>query len=163
MSESETPAFAPPLLTIQAAAEACNISTRTVRRYLSDEKFPSAYKAPDPATKQDRWLIPITDLLSAGLKLTTPEEAAALQEPAPTDRVAELELELERTRAELRMQTALATEREKALEDARLALRALAAGPPVEPAPEAPQPAPEPAAVVVPSRLRWPFRRRPGA
>lgn len=160
----QTPQFSPPHLTIAAAAAACKVSTRTIRRYLDADRLPGAYKAHDKATNQDRWLIPITALLDAGLKLQSPDDTPSAPEPAATDRVADLERELERTRAELRIQMMLAAEREKALEDARLALRAITAGTPTgDQSPPAADPAAVPQVTGEPATRparRWPWHRR---
>jgi hypothetical protein len=159
VTDAEVPAR--PALTISEAASACGVNRRTIRRRLDAGAFPSAYR--DEAVSQGPapWRIPVEDLLGAGLRPhapTPPTEAAEGVSPGPVTAPGEVErlrAELAEERARRRVAEAVAEEREKALEDARLALRALTAGPP-EPAPETPaSPPPE----TISGRVRRWWRR----
>jgi len=63
-------------LTITEAAKATGKDRRTITRYRSDGKFPNAHQ-----TDAGRWVIPVTDLLAADLKVATPTPP---DEPEPT-------------------------------------------------------------------------------
>jgi hypothetical protein len=69
---SERPEF-----TIKQAAEACQVSPKTIRRRLDSDKFPNAHRLDDSTGSP--WLIPVTDLIASGL---TPGKPAA---PANAD------------------------------------------------------------------------------
>lgn len=56
-----------PGLTLTAAAGATGLHRRTLRRRLDGGDFPNAYRDP-----HGQWLVPITDLLGAGLTVTAP-------------------------------------------------------------------------------------------
>jgi len=136
-----------PELTIKEAATSCGVSDKTIRRNL--KKFPNAHRLDAPSgPKAGPWVIPVTDLLAAGYQVgrpSSPEEPqSADAPPSRTDteanelrkRIEELEqadLDREREIAKLRTRAevaeAIATERSQALDDVRLALRALEAGP----------------------------------
>ena len=90
--------------------------------------FPNSYRSASRA--QSPWLIPVTDLIAAGLtpgKPAPPEEPPGPAEPSPTELDA-LKAENVELRKRAEIAEAVAEEREKALEDTRLALRALSAG-----------------------------------
>ena len=107
-----------PCLTITEAARAAGKHPNSIRRRLDAGQFPGAAK--NAAGEVE---IPIDDLLSAGLVLKRP----APREPAEVDRLRDQLRKAER-RAELA--EALASERERALDDLRMALRALGSGEP---------------------------------
>lgn len=132
-----------PALTISEAAEAAHVNRRTIRRRLDAGDFPGAYRdAPGTSRGPTAWRIPVTDLLAAGFTLhaPTPPEDTPQGQPGPDPSGTPRDLDRLRTEvAELRRRAevaeAIAEERGRALDDARLALRALTAGPPVTPEP----------------------------
>lgn len=154
----------PPVVGLKEAARLCRVSVATVRRRREQLEAAGATAA------EDGWTIPIPALVAVGLldRTTPPGEGAAAgvapattpgtdtpESPALTALRTELEAE-RRARAEAehraRLAEAVAQERGRALEDTRLALRALTAGPstvtplafrpetPAEPPPAAEQP-----------------------
>lgn len=135
-------------LTLREAADHTGASLRTLRRRLTDGAFPNATKDDGPS---GAWRIPVTDLEAAGIPVTAarptpdpvPDHDARLAEDhdarlAEADERARLAEERARV-AEVRARIAevIAEERGKALEDTRLALRALTAGVPPVPDPAA--------------------------
>lgn len=130
-----------PTFTITDAAAACAVSRKTITRKLADLALHGAAKDDDGI-----WRIPVEALLAVGLhpgrslpshpqpadRPTTPRQVAAVlaaSEPSvpdvvtiPRQRWDDLRIRLARAEAE-------ASERAMALADARLALRALTAGP----------------------------------
>lgn len=66
-----------PEFTIKEAAEACQVSVKTIRRRLDGDKFPNAHRLDDGPGSP--WLIPLDDLIAAGL---TPGKPTA---PAPAE------------------------------------------------------------------------------
>lgn len=131
-------------LTVSEAVEATGASRRTLVRRLSERAFPGAYRGPAGA-----WRIPVADLIAAGFHLRAPE-------PAVAEELTELRARLAEAEARARVAEAVAEERRQALEDTRLALRALTAGTAPVAAPEqatAP-PAPVPAPVDPPASER---------
>jgi excisionase family DNA binding protein len=139
----------PPTLTVAEAAQACGVSTSTIRRYLRAGRFPSARQEPSPLPGQPgQWRIPTEDVLGAGLDRHRPtpsghaQERQATGEPAGAwaarDRVHALEqaLELERTRRQAA--EVLAAERARTILALETALRALEHRRP-EPAAESPR------------------------
>ncbi len=124
-----------PTFTITDAAAACSVSRKTITRKLSDLSDHGAAKDDDGV-----WRIPVEALLAVGLHpgRSVPEVTSAPARPAspaapvppiaqetvtiPRDRWDDLRIRLARAEAE-------ANERAAALADARLALRALTAGP----------------------------------
>lgn len=123
-----------PLLTITEAANAAGVDRRTIRRRLDSGAFPGAVRdqehGPHRGAGGAVWRIPIEDLLAAGLVLHAPTAAEEPTPPAPVvvsdAELLRQELEVWRRRAEVA--EAVAEERGHALDDARLALRALTAG-----------------------------------
>ena len=116
-----------PVFTLKEAAEACQVSLKTIRRRRDKGDFPNSYRSASRA--QSPWLIPVTDLIAAGLtpgKPAPPEEPPGPAEPSPTELDA-LKAENAELRKRAEIAEAVAEEREKALEDTRLALRAIAA------------------------------------
>lgn len=135
-----------PRLTITEAARAAGKHRNSIRRRLDAGQFPNAQKNPVGVVE-----IPVEDLLAAGLELNRPAPPApAVQahETPEVDRLREQVQELEH-RAELA--EALASERERALDDLRVALRALGPGEPTL--------TPAPVGVTQPPRRRWPWTR----
>ena len=129
------------VLTVKEAAAACGVSTKTIRRRLDGDLFPNAYRSQGPREGlEGAWLIPTADLLAAGLSFSAPKPAqplpdaaaATTETPASTDS-AQLE-KLKADNAALATELAHAKEllarSDASLDDARLALRALTAGPP---------------------------------
>jgi transcriptional regulator with XRE-family HTH domain len=125
-----------PTLTVAEAAQACGVSTSTIRRYLRGGRFPGARQEPSPVPGQPgSWRIPTQDLLEAGLdrqRLTPSGQAEQHQSPADpaggwadSDRVQALEhaLELERTRRQAA--EVVAAERARTIVTLEIALRAL--------------------------------------
>ncbi|WP_130799766.1 helix-turn-helix transcriptional regulator [Streptomyces otsuchiensis] len=119
-----------PELTQREAAAACGVSVSTIRRRRTDGAFPGAHQ--DEARG---WLIPVPDLLAAGLRLNAPagpdpaappagEDAAALRE-----RLAEAERGRERAEVEAAHLRELVAAQREHLADSRRALLALTAGP----------------------------------
>jgi hypothetical protein len=82
--------------TVAAAAEACQVSHRTVRRKLDAGSFPEASR-----DQAGRWLIPLADLLAAGLKPYAPSPPDAIADPEAIDKLAALETEVTRLTAAL--------------------------------------------------------------
>jgi hypothetical protein len=109
-----------PVLTLTQSAHACRVSRITIRRYLEVGRLQNAFKAHDGA-----WRIPVTDLISAGLR---PIRAVRADEPL----VHRLAAELDRLRYEnallrekLITAQAIAHERELTIADLRFAMRML--------------------------------------
>jgi hypothetical protein len=123
----------PPLLSLTAAARTAGVSRSTLRRRLSEGAFSGAQR-----DAQGAWLIPVTDLIQAGLSpAVTPPTSTPMSMPVngvvslpdlPV-RVAELEAELATERLKREAAERLATERLDRVEDLRLALRALGPAP----------------------------------
>ena len=123
-----------PALTLSQAASACNTSRSTIRRKLDGKEFPNAYR---DAGDDGPWMVPVTDLIAAGLKPNAsrpePEQSGQTeQSSAQPDEVARLERELFQERERRRAAEEIAAERQRALEDLRLALRMLGPGEQVE-------------------------------
>lgn len=146
-----------PLFTLTEAAHRTGVSRSTIRRRREGGAFPNARQDGD-----GQWLIPVEDLLGAGLTLARPSTgeqggpALAVPVSVPGEqRVAELEraLAVERVRREAAEQ--LAAERGRHLDDLRRLLR------PLEQAPSAPVEPPSraveslPGAPGTPERGRW--------
>lgn len=122
-----------PKWSISRAATECAVSRSTIRRYREAGKFPNAEKT------SHGWVIPLTDLLAAGLKPGTsrpepeqPNEQAqdtmsGLNEHA--QRLSDLEHELALEQLKRQAAEQLANERERQLVDLRQALRMLEATP----------------------------------
>ena len=72
-----------PVFTLKEAVEACQVSLKTIRRRRDKGDFPNSYRSATRA--QSPWLIPVTDLIAAGLtpgKPAPPEEPPGLAEPS---------------------------------------------------------------------------------
>lgn len=112
------------LYTLKETATRLGLSVKTVRRMVDRGDFPGAHLAPMANGKGSQWVVPYSEVVrneNTQAKQATPdpgaEELATLRE-----RVAKLE-------TDLALQTALATEREHALEQLHLTVRlALNAG-----------------------------------
>ena len=126
----------PQTLTIAEAAQACGLSTSTIRRYLRDGRFPGARQAPSPVPGQARhWRIPTDDIVQAGLDRQRPaplghaEQDQAPADPAGTwagrDGVQALEHALELERTCRQAAEVLAAERARTIVTLEAALRAL--------------------------------------
>ena len=118
----------PPMLSQAEAARACGVSTATIRRARQSGRL--ANVQPDPA---GGYRIPLPSLIDAGLMDRTtppPGDTATTTTPAPDtgDTVAELRQRLAEAERRAEVAETRAEERGKALDDARLALRALGAG-----------------------------------
>jgi hypothetical protein len=150
-----------PELTVTEAAKATGVDRRTITRRLDDDAFPNAHRSdgklgPDTGP----WLIPVADLIAAGLRpyAPTPAEAepkatgsadlrGALADAIRRAEVAESRRELaEHDRDAAR---AVATERERTIAALNVAVRALEAGPVRTPAKPLPPPS------LPPARRRW--------
>jgi len=135
---------------ISEASQATRRARITIRRYLDAGKFPQAKRddshigPPDSAP----WLIPLPDLLSAGLTpnaaadiITLNGNGASEDEPLSQDRELDLlQAELDRAKAaeaewreRAKIAEALAGERSGRIDDLRLALRAIGPAPTPEP------------------------------
>jgi hypothetical protein len=121
-----------PELTVTQASKAARVDPRTIRRRLTGGDFPNAHRVngrggPDTGP----WLIPVTDLLAAGLSLHTPEQPQASGATGvATDGSLQVALADAVRRAEVA--EAVAAERERVIEAQRIALYALTGDPPLE-------------------------------
>lgn len=114
--------------TLTEAAQQCSVSRSTIRRYREQGKLPNAEKTSDRG-----WIVPVTDLIAAGLTPGRPSPAqdvltsqAQPAHPEPAQVAHEVEelrtqLRIERIKREAAEQ--LAAERSEALADMRIALR----------------------------------------
>lgn len=111
-----------PMLTQQEAAAACGVSRTTIRRRREDGKLPNAVLDPHRG-----WLVPVEDLLAAGLRLNAPAPPDATppggvvrdaERHGQDDEVARLRAELERLRSDHALELARA-EHARELADAR--------------------------------------------
>lgn len=148
-----TPAQGAPgdTLTRRQVADACRVSLRTVSRWLDRHELEGARQDDEGV-----WLIPRAAILG---KLPTgapgePPPAGplpAIGSPKNADELERLRAEVSELRRRAEVAEAVARERGDALEDARLALRALAAGAPTPTS----TPAPAPGPVDAPRRRWW--------
>jgi hypothetical protein len=142
-----------PMFTITDAASACGVSRKTITRKLADLGEHGAAKDEDGI-----WRIPVEALLAIGLHpgrslpaptapartlqapraSAVPEEASSQPVEAPAEVVSVPRAHWDDLRIRLARAEAQASERSLALADARLALRALTAGPAVAPSPTSP-------------------------
>jgi hypothetical protein len=158
--------------TLTEAAEATGKSRSTIKKYLADGKFPQARRGQQGG--QPAWVIPLVDLLGAGLTPHAPRvEAgeAAQADGAGTQgaHLAEVEAELASLRvraevAEARAETAERLIRQQAehLGDLRRALLMLGPGSPdtARPAPPSAPAQADPLPGPVKQRARrWPWQR----
>ncbi|MFF9594239.1 helix-turn-helix transcriptional regulator [Streptomyces sp. NPDC014646] len=105
-----------PLLTQREAAAACGVSRTTIRRRREAGDLPGAVQDP-----QRGWLIPVDDLLAAGLRLHAPAPPDVPSKDAEHDQEQE-EQQVVALRAELdRMRTAHALELAEEMHGRKLA------------------------------------------
>lgn len=129
-----------PSLTLTEAADACDVHRSTIRRALDRDAFPNAYREPGvlgPAS--GLWRIPVTDLIAAGYSVYAPDRGDGEGAPPPVpqtvprahelDELEQLRSEIAAMRARAELAEAIAHERQRSLEDLRVALRALGPGP----------------------------------
>lgn len=118
-----------PVLTITEAARASGVDRRTLRRRLDGGEFPNAYReSGSHGTESGAWLIPVEDLLRAGLSLdapTGPDTATVGSHGRSEQEPLQSALADALRRAEVAEATA--AERQRIIETQELALRALAA------------------------------------
>lgn len=123
------PDTGPPMLSQAEAAKACGVSTATIRRARQAGKLEGVQ--PDGT---GGYRIPLPSLIDAGLMdRTTPPDRVTATTTTPAadphgDTVADLRDRLAAAERRAEVAEARAEERGKALDDARLALRALSAG-----------------------------------
>lgn len=124
-TDARSPDASDSTLTVAEAASHYRVSVATLRRKLRDGAIAGACKQPGP--KGEEWRLPITSLTALGYRdleqARSPQPPLATPESLRVDRLRERLQEAER-RAEL--SEALASERLRALDDLRIALRALA-------------------------------------
>ncbi len=126
-----TPVIDPRRLTIKQAVTETQSSESTIKRRLLGGAFPHAGQDTD-----GRWLIPVTDLVAAGLR----PGKRAKPDPVPTqaNQLGNLHMENAELRTRLAVAEALAGERERIIGVQERMLRMLEAGravPTAEPAP----------------------------
>jgi hypothetical protein len=118
------------MLTVTEAAQAVGVDRRTIRRRLDSGDFPHAHREPGrqgPGTGP--WLIPVDDLLGAGLIVREPGPSDAVEENAEQSAAEEvLRLALADALRRAEVAEARAAERERVIEAQELALRTLMAG-----------------------------------
>lgn len=158
-----------PELTITEAAKATGVDRRTIARKLDADAFPNAHRdvGRQGQPESGPWLIPVTDLIGAKLRVHQP---AGPDVPTTTDPDTDLRAELAdwRRRAEVAEHRrelaehdrdaarAVATERAESLADLRFALRMLNAGPQeATPAPSTPTEPLSPPSLPPPRRRWW--------
>lgn len=152
-------------LTIKEAARACAVAHVTIRRALDAQKFSSAYRGDGPrGPGTGPWLIPVTDLLSAGYHPNAPElgdvsadEVVSEGSDTPSaplswEAYASLRERLARAEEQARSALSIAEERAQTIEVLREALRRV---PELPPAPER-----QPVSEVPPEHPRRGFWRR---
>ena len=117
MSDTERP-----MLTFSEAAHAASVDRRTIRRWKDGGKLPNAVMV------EGVWRVPVEDLLAAGAQLHAPTPPDEPDPTPPPDELERLRAEVAEYRRRAEVAEAVAEERGAALDDARLALRALTAG-----------------------------------
>jgi hypothetical protein len=119
------------LLTVTRAAKAAGVDRRTIRRRLDGGEFPHARRdAGSQGPESGPWLIPVGDLVGAGLTVHDPtgvDEAADLE--SARAQVDALRAALADTVRRAEVAEARAAERERVIAAQELALRALAPDP----------------------------------
>ncbi len=118
-----------PVLTVTEAARASGVDRRTLRRRLDGGDFPNAHRAAgNQGPESGAWLIPVEDLLRAGLSLesrTGPDVPTA--SPDGRSEQASLRSALAGALRRAEVAEATAAERERIIEAQEIALRAFAA------------------------------------
>lgn len=126
-----------PVWTLSEAAERCQVSRSTVRRYREQGRFPNAVK-----DSKKGWMVPLTDLLGAGLDPATPpaqeEPTPLLSEQAQSEsehalELAQLRAALDVERAQRQAAEQIAAERQDHIDDLRASLRMIEAAKPAVP------------------------------
>ena len=113
-------------LTVAEAAQRCEVSASTIRRYLAAGRFPAARQRPSSVPGQrGQWWIPTEDLVRAGLRPQSRGRRTADQDAQ--GRVRELEHALEVERIRRQVAEGLAAERAQTIRTLESALRALEA------------------------------------
>jgi hypothetical protein len=140
-----------PELTVTEAAKAAGVDRRTIRRRLDAGDFPNARRddgkqGPDTGP----WLLPVEDLLGAGLTLhapTEPDELTPADTPDPSE-VEALRAEVVELRTRAQVAEAVAAERDRVIaakdDDLRSLRAVLMAGPAVPAATASESPASPP-------------------
>lgn len=113
--------------TLTEAAQQCSVSRSTIRRYRESGKFPNAEK------QSGQWVIPVSDLIAAGLNPGQPnppnkqpkesEEQSKPEQGEQAQEIAELRAQLAIEQAHRKAAEQVAAERERSLNDLRQALR----------------------------------------
>lgn len=113
--------------TLTEAAQQCSVSRSTIRRYRESGKFPNAEK------QNGQWVIPVSDLIAAGLNPGQPNppdeqpnesgESSAPEQGDQAQEIAELRAQLAIEQAHRQAAEQIAAERERSLNDLRQALR----------------------------------------
>lgn len=114
------------LLSLAQVSRVAGVSRTTARRYVKSGRLPNAFK-----DQAGLWVVPISDLFSAGLRVDRVEPVARVEAVArPIRDSLEADLDLLRTenavlRERLAASESIARERQERIEDLRLALRML--------------------------------------
>lgn len=132
---------------LSEAAQQCQVSRSTIRRYREQGKFPNAVK------EANTWMVPVTDLIAADLnpgQPMPPDEQPTEQAQGSSDEqirhaqeVAELRAQLTVEQAHRQAAEQVAAERERALDDMRRAMRMIERAPDSATPPPQEPPAPE--------------------
>lgn len=105
------------LLSMDDAARACSVSRDTIKRRLRAKQFPGAVRGDPTGNRPPPWLIPVEDLVAAGLRPVVIDPAASSLGPESDDPVA--------LRIALTHHQVLASARESHLIDLRAEVRRL--------------------------------------
>lgn len=119
-----------PVLTVTEAARASGVDRRAIRRRLDSGEFPNAYRdVGSQGPETGPWLIPVEDLLRAGLTLRAPmaPDASILTSFGRSEQESLLQSALADALRRAEVAEATAAERERIIEAQELALRAFAA------------------------------------
>ena len=119
---------------LSEAAQQCQVSRSTIRRYREQGKFPNAVK------EGNTWMVPVTDLIAADLnpgQPSPPDEQPSNPAQGSSDGQLKHAQELAELRAQLSVEQAhrqaaeqVAAERERAVDDMRRAMRMIEQAPP---------------------------------
>jgi hypothetical protein len=114
-------------LTLADAARATGVDRRVLRQRIEGGGFPGAFRQPTTrGTGTGPWLIPIADLVASGMNVDDSTAVRRVPRANGEDEIERLRAELAHERELRLIAEAVAEERSAALEDARLALRAIA-------------------------------------